>query len=527
MSADPIKIRRKEMSKTKKSKFRLVFVGAFVFAFCTIAAFAFAAFSGKFAALDAPIEIISDGNRRIIRVPANGNLQEAVNQANSGDVIELQAGAAYSGEIKLPNKNLTDFVTIRSSAIAKLPENARVSPKQSNLMAKIVSGGAGKPAISTENGAHHYRFEAIEFESAPDEYVYNLVYLAAETDKTADVPRDLEFDRCYFHSNATGKTRRGVALNSANTTIKNSFLEGFAFPQEETQAICGWTGTKNAKIINNYIEAGAENVMFGGADPANAELIPQDIEIRGNHFNKPAEWKNKNTVKCLFELKNARRVEFVGNYLENNWVGSAFRITVRNQDGKAPFSTIEDVTIKDNVIEGAGEAVNVLGKDDTYPSQTLKNLTISNNIFLDIGAEKFEGSGYFMQISGGENILITNNTIFNSGNVFTFYGDVPKNLLFRHNITGYGKYGIHGLNDLKSAQAQQFFRSNLFVNNRKIPDSDFIIPPNNFSAPNFSEVGFADLAKKDFRLAASSKFRDESKRKNHLGSSLDYKSIAK
>ncbi len=171
-------------------------------------------------------------------------------------------------------------------------------------------------------------------------------------------------------------------MNSADTIIKNSYLSGFAGNQEETQGIAGWTGTKNVKILNNYIEAGAENILFGGSDPLSADLIPADIEIRGNHLNKPAEWNGKFTVKCLFELKNAKRVQFVENYLENNWVGSAFRITVRNENGKAQFSTIEDAVIKDNIVEGAGDGINILGTDDIHPSQTLKNLTISNNLFL-------------------------------------------------------------------------------------------------------------------------------------------------
>src|SRR6185295_18728325 len=122
----------------------------------------------------------------------------------------------------------------------------------------------------------------------------------------------------------------------------------------------------------------------------------------------------------LFELKNAKRVVFAENILSNNWEGSAFRITVRNQDGNAPFSTIEDVTIRDNVIKGAGEGINILGKDDEYPSQILKGLTIVNNLFLDIGGNNYEGSGYFIQVAEGRDITIANNTVFNSGNIATF-----------------------------------------------------------------------------------------------------------
>lgn len=518
MSENQVKIRRKELPKKNSGRI-YIFVSLAIIVLLGIAVtVAITVFSDK-PFFEKDLEIVSEGNRQIIKVPAGGNLQTAINRANSGDIIELQAGASYN-EISLPNKSLTEFITIRSSAISKLPENQRVKPEQSNLLAKIITRGEGKPAVSTENGAHHYRFVGIEFVPKTADYIYNLVLFGADQTKLSDVPHDFEIDRCYFRPNKTGIVRRGLALNSANTVIKHSYFEGFAFSGEETQAICGWTGTKNVKIINNHLEGGAENVMFGGSDPANAELIPQDIEIRGNYFFKPESWKGKVSLKCLFELKNAKRVQLIGNILENNWVGAAFRITVRNQDGKATFSTVEDVVIKDNVINGAGDGINILGKDDTHPSQTMKNLQIVNNLMLNIGDPKFEGSGYFLQVSDGENILIANNTSINTGNIASFHGTSPKNFTARDNIIGHGNYGVHGLNDLKSIAAQRLFQNNLIVNNKNIPKSDFAFPPNNFLVSTLQEIGFANVAQNDLRLAVISKFKGKGKDKTDIGSNL-------
>ena len=503
MSANQIKVHQKEISKPKMKKINIFIVLAAVIILSATIVFAVTAFSDKLGFFSAPLEIASEAGKTIIRVPAGGDLQAAINKANGGDIIELKAGATYYGEIKLPNKPLNDFITIQTSAAGQLPENQRIKSSQSNLLAKIVSRGKGAPALSTENAAHHYRFVGIEFAPSNTDYVYNLVFFG-QPEKLADAAHHLEIDRCYFHPFKSGKTRRGIALNSQTTTIKNSYFEGFAFPQEETQAILGWTGTKDVKIINNYIEAGAENIMFGGADPVSADLIPADIEVRGNHLNKPIEWKGKATTKCLFELKNAKRVQFVGNYLENNWDGSAFRITVRNQDGNAPFSTIEDVLIKDNVINGAGEGINILGKDDTNPSQTLQRLNIVNNIFLNIGGKNWEGRGYFVQISNGEDILITNNTVFNDGNITSFYGELPRKFLFRDNIVAHGYYGIHGFGDIKTPAGQKLFQNNVIVNNQRVTPSETAFPTGNFWIPDFKYVGFADFAKSDFRLAPTS-----------------------
>jgi hypothetical protein len=59
----------------------------------------------------------------------------------------------------------------------------------------------------------------------------------------------------------------------------------------DSQAICGVNGPGPFKIVNNYLEGSGENVMFGGADPAIRDLVPSDIEFRGNYCFKPLSWK--------------------------------------------------------------------------------------------------------------------------------------------------------------------------------------------------------------------------------------------
>lgn len=525
MSDNKIKIHRKEIP-TRKRKNPGVFVSITSLVFLALAvALTIAALSGKFGFASAT-EIISEGNRQIIRVPPGGNLQAAIEKARGGDIIELQAGATYYGEIILPDTPITDYITFQSSRAKELPENQRVNPAQANLMAKIVTRGKGTPSVSTAAGAHHFRFVGIEFAPSNSDYIYNLVFFG-EPRKLSDAAHHLEIDRCYLHSLASGVTRRGVALNSADTVIKNSYLSGFAGNRQETQAIAGWTGTRNVKIINNYLEGGAENLLFGGADPASADLIPADIEVRGNYFFKPAEWKNKNTMKNLFELKNAKRVQLVGNYFESSWAGSALTITVRNQDGEAPFSAIEDVLIKDNVVVNAAEGINILGKDDIFPSQTLKRLTIVNNLLLDIGNKTESGAGYFIQVSDGEDILIANNTVFNFGNTVTFYGEMPKNILIRDNIVNHNNYGIHGYADIKSAAGQKVFQNNVIVNNKRIDLYDSSFPPNNFWVQDYKDIGFMNFAQNDFRLAPNSRFKGKGKNGSDIGSSLNANELKK
>ena len=62
-----------------------------------------------------------------ITVAAGGSLQSAVDSAQPGDQIVLQAGATY-GAVTLRTKNGSGWILIRSSRASELPEGTRVTP---------------------------------------------------------------------------------------------------------------------------------------------------------------------------------------------------------------------------------------------------------------------------------------------------------------------------------------------------------------------------------------------------------------
>lgn len=462
-----------------------------------------------------------------IFVRAGGDFQAALNRAKAGDTIVLQAGAKYVGAFVLPNKAGSQFITIQSSELNKLPpEGARVSPKDAAFMPKILSSGKGESAVKTAPGAHHYRFVGIEFAPANADYIYNLVALGTDDQKASDMPNNIEIDRSYLHPNPQGKTRRGVALNSAETVIKNSYLAGFAYQGEETQAIAGWNGAGKYKIINNYLEAGAENVLFGGADPSIENLVPTDIEIRNNLITKPTEWRGRVTIKCALELKNARNVRIVGNIIENSFDELAIRLTVRNQDGKAPWSVIEDVLIQNNLVRNSGGGVNFLGSDDNNKSATMKRVQILNNLFVGLD-ERYGSDGRFILIADGENISVENNTAFNSGVIIAAHRAPVKGFSFRNNIVSFNNYGFNGGNgeSMKQIFTTYFpgasISDNLIVNNKRIPKSDIYVPPRNFFAEDFSAIGFVNWQAGNYRLNANSKYKNKGSNGKDLGADID------
>src|SRR5678815_942638 len=164
--------------------------------------------------------------KRIITVGPRDSLQAALNAANYGDTIVVQAGATLTGGFVLPQKTGTGEIVIQSSRISELPEDARVNPSQSALFAKLQTTNT-EPIITTAPGAHHYRFQGIEFlTSSSTKQVYDMIRLGEGRgeQKTLDiVPHHLVIDRCYIHGFDAQDIQRGVSLNSAATTISNSY----------------------------------------------------------------------------------------------------------------------------------------------------------------------------------------------------------------------------------------------------------------------------------------------------------------
>lgn len=269
-----------------------------------------------------------------INVPAGGNLQQAIDNAQPGDTINLAAGATFVGTVVLRQKVGDAWITIQSSALAQLPgAGVRVTPSHAAMMPKIVSGGLNAPALRTESGAHHYRLIGIEIRTTDElAYVDDLVLLGNNTEQTTleSVPHHLVMDRCLITAYPNQRLKRGIALNSAHTDIINCHIAGFKVVGQDAQAIGGVNGPGPFDIINNYLEGAGENLIFGGDDPQIPGLVPSDIVIKRNHFFKPLSWRASDpsyagihwTVKNLLELKNARRVQIEGNVLENSWIES-------------------------------------------------------------------------------------------------------------------------------------------------------------------------------------------------------------
>src|SRR5690349_12011443 len=167
------------------------------------------------------------GQTSPIVVAAGGNLQNALNQAQPGQVVEVQAGATFDGNFILPAKTGTGTITVRTSTPdAQLPAATRIGLGQEALLPTLRSANS-MPALRTAAGARGWRLIGLRF-VAPDGYDVVSLGDGAQRDRTL-LASDVVLDRVIVRGDAIKGQKRGIALNSASTQIVNSYIAGIRY----------------------------------------------------------------------------------------------------------------------------------------------------------------------------------------------------------------------------------------------------------------------------------------------------------
>jgi hypothetical protein len=226
------------------------------------------------------------------------------------------------------------------------------------------------------------------------------------------------------------------------------------------------------KIVNNFLEAGGQSIIFGGGQ---ATQTPADIEIRRNHMYKPPIWQkgqpgfvgaangNPFSVKNNFELKNAQRVLFEANVLEYSWggftqKGFSILLTPKNQlissgVNVCPTCKVTDITIRYSTISHAGAGMSIAnGLAGGGAALDGQRYSIHDVIIDDIDAARYVGSGNLMQVATGalpaplqQNVTINHVTGF-APKSFLIVGDQQspmRNFTYTNNLVAAGQYTIY------------------------------------------------------------------------------------
>jgi hypothetical protein len=431
-------------------------------------------------------------------VPAGASVQQAINSAACGDTVSLQAGATFKTSLYLPAKPCDNqhWITIRTSApnsalpapgtrltpcyagVSSLPGRPALNCKSvQKVVATILSPGrGGTAAVFVNNGANHYRLIGLEITRTTVGNLTALINVNASY-----VASYLVFDRLWIHGTPHDDTARAVGLGgSNNVAILDSYINDLHCTAGtggcvDSQAISGGVGSNHMgpyQIVDNFLEASGENIMFGGGG---ATTAPADIEIRRNHFYKPLVWKkgtpgfisgnsaNPNIVKNLFELKNAQRVLLDGNIMEYTWggfsqAGYAILLAPKNQASGTtnicPACQVTDVTIRYTTISHVAAGFQIANAASANGGAPYAGERYSiHDVVVDDISTKYAGPGLFALVAMlGNNMPVLQYVRFNHVTAFApqmllSVGDLissPKmvNFVLQNSIVTTGPYPI-------------------------------------------------------------------------------------
>lgn len=379
-----------------------------------------------------------------IPVPSGGDLYTAVKLAVPGDTIVLDAGGVYTtGSLVLPEKG--GPITIRSSAA--LP-GRRVTPADRALLASIGSGNTA--AVFTVTGSG-WTIQGLALRA-------NSLGEGTMIDVTGNAANTI-IDQNLFEGGAYGQKRAVAGNGGGYIRVSRNYMSNIWKQQQDSQGFAAWNSPGPFEIVDNFIEAASENILFGGDDSVSPERMPRQILVEQNHLTKNLAWKSRlgfYQVKNLFELKAGIGSIIRNNLMENNWAdaqsGWAILVTPRNQNGGATWTRIEDALFVGNTIRNVEHGISITGYDDLSPSGQTRRITFRDNIIVTSGA--------FLQ-AGAEvgELTLDHNTVDNTSTLMKLYtGDIATatgrrkqtygigtftilNSLMKHGVNGYGIAG--------------------------------------------------------------------------------------
>jgi hypothetical protein len=218
-----------------------------------------------------------------------------------------------------------------------------------------------------------------------------------------------------------------------------------------------------------------------------------------------------------------------GNLFEFNWPhaqsGFAILFTVRNQNGSAPWSVVEDVTFTNNVVRHVASGINILGHDDNHPSQQTKRILIHNNLFDDVGGARWGGGGIlFQMLRGTADVVIDHNTGFQTGSIILADGAPHTGFVYRDNITPHNDYGITGTGTgVGNPTLLKYFPDAIVKYNVIAGRHAAQYPPDNFFLSSLDDVRFRDHHSGNYQLSNSSRYKKAGSDRKDLG--VDYDAL--
>jgi hypothetical protein len=421
---------------------------------------------------------------RVVPVANGANLQTAIDAAVPGDTLLLASGAAWTGSFFL-DAGLTGWVKLKcADTTTTLTSN----------------DGAG--ALQTEALTRYWYVENCTFNHGAGVRGSDMIRVGTHVQLDSEIPEYFVFDNIQLAGHATLGGRFGIKLHSGYTKIINSECTNLRYVGADSNCIGGWNGPGPYIISNNDIQSCGYGLMFGGADPSIANMLPNGVTVTLNSFSKPAIWETEDldpntagtqlpSCKNLIEFKAGLNITIRYNTFTRNWQsassthGAFAWFKSVNQDAACNWCEVRNLDFSYNVATEVGSGFALSpgqnGNGGTYVP--MSNVSITHN-YIEIDPVPFvytEASAgkTFFTMTGVHNLTIANNTIRQVSNgygrnvEFDTAGapsdNTANDFIFRDNIWHDSDLGVRGPNAGEGTETLELFAPGyIFTNNLRI-----------------------------------------------------------
>jgi len=413
-------------------------------------------------------------------------LEFQANYAGYGEIVSLGVGdSTQTMASQVPYALMIDRVYVHGDPLFGQKRCIALNSRDTDIVNSSVSDckaiGQDSQAIGGFNGPGNYRIENNYLEGATENVLFggsdptipNLVTTDI-TFRHNHLPKPLTW-RYPIVATPTGASAAPVAgsLGAGTYTYRvaarltsNQNQKATSASSVEVSATIAAGTTGGVRIswapvagAEQYLvygrKAGAQTMYWKTSDTFFVDAGAAGTAVGSPTANeKPTYAGTKWAVKNTFELKNAQDVLVEGNVFETLWVadqnGYPIVFTPRNQDGRAPWTVVQRVVFRYNLVRHTAGGVNILGVDNVNPSQRTNTITVKDNVFDDqTPATWGSGSRPFILGDGPDNVTIDHNTIFSTNPHFIwFYGgttaapSAATNSRVTNNMAAHNTYGI-------------------------------------------------------------------------------------
>jgi hypothetical protein len=430
----------------------------------------------------APTPAPSDPHR--ISVPdgtdLNAALMTAAKAAQTGAVTMVLAAGTYTGNLTLPRTGAPYGITITVDPATLPAAGARIGIDAEGKLPRLAPKDLTSPTV--EVLGDNYTLRGLQID-APGVGVTSI-----DLD-VASRPVNFTVDQSLIRGNAMTGGHRGIAANGVNVAVTNSWIDRMWEVGRDSQAVAIWDAPGPLRVDNNYLEAGSENFLMGGAIPT-CGCAPVGVVFTRNTVKKDLAWRTMSPspqIKNLLEIKYGKQITITGNTFEFNWpqaqTGWSILFTTMGVPG-TPWTTVEDVTFSGNVVRNISSGLNVAAV-----SGPVKRVRVDNNVWQNIDNVTWGGDGRWAMAlpgtAGIEDLSLTHNTVIGiSGNQFLGFdaGTPLVRFVMTGNVVEHRDYGIAspygtGLPSLNGLAPGYVFRDNAILG----PPADWITwPAGNF-----------------------------------------------